>query len=484
MDLKVIQARYQGRFDEVSAALLVVLPPDGRIASVNVEAEELTGYEKEELERMRFADIFRDDDRGRIEKIFASSLTTPWRKLFEHNVIIQKRSKRKIVVDMGFRRNDDGAFIFTLQDITDLKENEQRVIRANEYVNNVIASINEMLVVIDQHGTIVTCNAAAEDSLGHGPGKLVGMAFRDLLANPAGFDPTAARHVSALEIEFKNAKGGRIPVLLSASWLKMQSPDQRGAIVIVAADVSERKRAERLIAEQQMMIVQASKMSALGEMASGIAHEINNPLHVIVGHCDILNMHLGAPQVALDKVQASVTMIGNMSMRIDKIVRGLQAFSRDRGNDPLEDASLTSIIAETLTLCEQRIRKHGINFDLAAIPDDLKIRCRPTQVSQVLLNLLNNSYDAVQSAEKPWIKVELKMEKDKVAIAVCDSGKGIPPDVVQRIFNPFFTTKPVGKGTGLGLSISRSIVEAHGGALFYDDTAKNTRFVMTLPRAS
>lgn len=484
MDLKAIKARYQGRFDEVSAALLVVMPPDGRIASVNVEAEELTGYEKEELERMLFTDIFREDDRGRIDKIFASSLTTPWRKLFEHNVIIQKRSKRKIVVDMGFRKDPDGIFIFTLQDITDLKEHEQTVVRANEYVNNIIASINEMLIVIDQQGLIVTANAEAEAALGHGSGQLVGQHYRCLLPDQVVFDPTQTKQILALEAEFMTKAGDLLPVLLSASRLKLQQRDHMGAIVIVAADISERKRAERLIAEQQVVIVQASKLSALGEMASGIAHEINNPLHVIVGHCDILNMHLQNPQVDPDKLKASVNMISNMGMRIDKIVRGLQAFSRDRGGDPFERATIAAILSETLTLCEQRIRKRGVTLDLPAMPADLAVSCRPTQVSQVLLNLLNNAYDAVADEDGSWIKIELQADEKSVAIMVSDCGGGIPSDVIKRIFMPFFTTKPVGKGTGLGLSISRTIVEAHGGTLIYDGEAKHTRFIMTLPRVA
>ncbi len=492
MDAEKIKKAYDGLFDEVSAAILVVLPPDGKIISVNMEAEELTGYEKAELEKMSFSEIFRSDDQHRIESIFQSPLNVPFQKLFEHNVIIQKRSKRKIVVDMGFRLSSIGsqeALVFTLQDITDLRANQQKVLRANAYINDILHSVREALIVVDDDGVIRTINESALQMLEYTRKEVVGQCIQTLIADGANSahyreQILTKRQLAEVELSLATKSGFNIPVLLSASEMKGTRVDKKGRIVIAAMDISERKKAEQLIDDQQMIIVQSSKMSSLGEMASGIAHEINNPLHVIMGCCDMLNLFLNEKSVDDKNIRESIDMIANMSQRIKKIVHGLKAFSRDQANDPMEIAKLGTIIKDTLSLCEQRIRQRGISLTIDPVPDNILLECHPTMISQVILNLLNNSYDAIETNEKPWIKLEVAEGAKEVTITVTDSGRGIPTDVIQNIFKPFFTTKPVGKGTGLGLSISKSVIEGHKGSLTYDVASPHSKFVVTLPTAA
>lgn len=492
MDAEKIKKAYDGLFDEVSAAILVVLPPTGKIISVNMEAEELTGYEKSELEKMSFSEIFRSDDQHRIESIFQSPLNVPFQKLFEHNVIIQKRSKRKIVVDMGFRLSSLGsqdALVFTLQDITDLRTNQQKVLRANAYINDILHSVREALIVVDNEGVIRTINESALQMLGYSRKEIVGQCIQTLIADTSNSNHykeqiLQRRQLAEVELELCTKNGSNIPVLLSASEMKGTRVDKKGRIVIAAMDISERKKAEQLIDDQQMIIVQSSKMSALGEMASGIAHEINNPLHVIMGCCDMLNLFLNEKKLDDSNIRESIGMISGMSQRIKKIVHGLKMFSRDQTNDPMEIAPLSTIIKDTLALCEQRIRQRGITFTISPVSDDVFLECHPTMISQVILNLLNNAYDAIEADEKPWIKLEVLEGREVVTFTVTDSGQGIPADVIQNIFKPFFTTKPVGKGTGLGLSISKSVIEGHKGSLLYDTSSPHPKFVVTLPLAS
>jgi PAS domain S-box-containing protein len=275
-----LKALYDGRFEDVSAAVLVVVPPLGKIISMNVEAEDLTGYERGELEGMELAEIFREEDRARIASIFKSSTGMDFRKLFEHNVIVRKRSRRKIMVDMGFRRAGSGkdlAYVFTLQDITDLKNNEERVIRANEYVNNIINSIIEVLIVVDDSGIVQSVNSQGLQLLGYEADEVVGKELATLFPD-AGSPIRQRQELSEVETRLRAKDGRLVPVLASKSQLKADRFGDTYRSVVVAMDISERKKNERLIAEQQMMIVQASKMSSLGEMASSIAHEINNPL--------------------------------------------------------------------------------------------------------------------------------------------------------------------------------------------------------------
>jgi signal transduction histidine kinase len=132
-------------------------------------------------------------------------------------------------------------------------------------------------------------------------------------------------------------------------------------------------------------------------------------------------------------------------------------------------------------LCGEKFKHRNVEIRVDPIADDLAIRCRSVQISQVLLNLINNACDAVQSDPAPWIHIAAERRDGFVRLTVTDSGKGIPEHVRSRLFQPFFTTKEIGKGTGLGLSISKGIVGAHGGTVDLDPTSAHTRFVVELP---
>jgi len=486
-DSKDIKRAYDGRFDDVSAAVLVVLPPDGRIVSCNVEAEELTGYERHELEGMNLATIFREEDRSRVESIFRSSASLEFRKLFEHNVIVRKRSRRKIIVDMGFRRaalEGVDALVFTLQDITELKTNEERVIRSHEYVTNVVNSIVELLVVVDEHNVIERINTAVTDITGYGETELVGhhvsRLFPELYQQDGGTGE-ADRNYAEIETHVHTKKEGPVSVLVSRN--EVRDPRDAGKAVLVAMDISERKRSERLIGEQQMMLVQASKMSSLGEMASSIAHEINNPLTVVLGRCEILQMQHEATGAGNPEMLKGIELIDKMSKRILKIVRGLQALARDQRHDAMELVNLNDVLRETLALCEQRIKIGVAEFRTPDLKDPIWVKCRPTQVSQVILNLLNNSYDAIGAQPNNWIHLEVHRRGGELQIVVTDSGPGLTAAVREKLFTPFFTTKPVGKGAGIARSVTRSSIESHGGTLELGAAHENTRFVIHLPAA-
>lgn len=232
----------------------------------------------------------------------------------------------------------------------------------------------------------------------------------------------------------------------------------------------------RELKQAQDSLIQSAKMSALGEMAASIAHEINNPLSIIHFHAtNLKESGLPAPAVELvEKIDAT-------SSRIARIVSGLRAFARGDALDELQSVPLENVINETLELCRIRQKKHRILLLVDNVPKDAFLRCRPTQIAQILLNLLNNAFDAVENVGEPWVGVEIKVTAETITIAVADNGGGIPAEIRERIMQPFFTTKEVGKGTGLGLSIAHGIASAHGGKLQLD-SSEQTRFVLTLPR--
>lgn len=235
------------------------------------------------------------------------------------------------------------------------------------------------------------------------------------------------------------------------------------------------------LTETQAMLVQSGKLSALGEMAGGIAHEVNNPLAVIVLKCGHLAKVLETEPVNFEMAKKLVQGIESTTIRIAKIVKGLKMFSRNTEVDPYQKTLLKSVIDDTLSLCGEKFRSHGIDLRIDCDLSDLFLECRPTEISQVLLNLLNNAFDEVADRPSSWIALHAFRREHLLEIQVTDSGLGIPPQVAQKIFQPFFTTKEIGKGTGLGLSISKGIIEAHGGTISIDSGCANTRFVIRLP---
>ncbi len=234
---------------------------------------------------------------------------------------------------------------------------------------------------------------------------------------------------------------------------------------------------ETEVAHQQL--IYSSKMSSLGEMAGGVAHEINNPLAIIVGKASRLKRIFSREQWTADekiKILKDTEDIIDTSERIAKIISGLKTFSRNADKDPFVLTEIKSLVNDSLALCQEKFKHLSVELIVGVIPD-LTIECRPTQISQVLINLLNNALDAVTQLPEKWVRLDIsEVAPHHVRFTVRDSGLGIPEEVLNKLMQPFFTTKDVGKGTGLGLSISKGIAEAHQGTLRYDSSSKNTSF--------
>ncbi len=225
-----------------------------------------------------------------------------------------------------------------------------------------------------------------------------------------------------------------------------------------------------------------AKMAALGEMAGGMAHEINNPLAIIRGKAEQL-AHQAATGGPVREIEQGAKVIQKHADRIASIVRGLRSFARDGETDPFSNSSVSKILVETVALCRARFAHHGIELRVSGLESDVEFQCRPVQVEQVLINLLNNSFDALGTASERWVEVSFRECSDGIEFSVTDSGSGISPEIADKILQPFFTTKSVGRGTGLGLSISSGIARAHHGELFLDRTSPWTRFVLLLPKS-
>jgi len=261
--------------------------------------------------------------------------------------------------------------------------------------------------------------------------------------------------------------------------------DERGTVVRLVgtcADITERKRMEAEIEANKEQLVTSARLSALGMMAGGMAHEINNPLGVIQGSAENILRMAESGSVQIPAILKNCDRIMVTAGRISRIVRSLRQIAREGSADECRPTPVRGIVEETLELCSERFRVHNIRLGVPAVDPQVVLTCRKVQICQVLLNLLQNAFDELVNWEGDrWVKLDVSCRPPWVAISVSDSGQGIAAENWSHIMEPFFTTKPVGEGTGLGLSISRSIVLEHEGTLELDQSSPHTRFVMKLP---
>lgn len=242
-----------------------------------------------------------------------------------------------------------------------------------------------------------------------------------------------------------------------------------------------RKKSEQRIIDISVKAQQASRMAAVGEMAAGIAHEINNPLSIITLNAELLVQIMKQPDVDREKVISKLQTISKTTFRAAEIIEGLRTFARDAEDDSFHSIHLDHLVFNVLEMCRTRFERSGIEIRIADIPD-AKIQCRSAQISQTMLILLSNSFDAIKEQTEKWISIEVKLNNQNlVNFYFTDSGSGVPIHMRDKIMQPFFTTKPAGKGSGLGLSIAQGIIESHQGKIGIDETHPNTRFVFQLP---
>ena len=227
--------------------------------------------------------------------------------------------------------------------------------------------------------------------------------------------------------------------------------------------------------------IHLSRLSAMGEMAAGIAHEINNPLTIILGKNKIIQRELSKESLDTTKISESTDKINSSATRITKIIDSMKNITRDTSRDEMQEQNLYDLVSSTYEMVDAKIIGKGITFELICKVQNPRILCHPTEISQVLINLFNNSIHAIEDSKIKKITITIVEESAFLILFFTDSGEPIPPEIGSKIMTPFFTTKIIGQGTGLGLSISQSIIERHRGFFFYDGSFPATTFVIKLP---
>ncbi|OFZ30699.1 MAG: hypothetical protein A2622_13605 [Bdellovibrionales bacterium RIFCSPHIGHO2_01_FULL_40_29] len=238
------------------------------------------------------------------------------------------------------------------------------------------------------------------------------------------------------------------------------------------------------LAVAQMQSVESAKFAALGIMSAGLAHELNTPLCAILIASEQVIEKLAddaeTPKTKL--VSKLLKQIVSMAEKMATIIKAFRGYSRNEKNDSYEFINVKSIIDNALLFCEHKFVENKIELHVENRTQSGELNCHPAQICQVVLNLLNNSFDAIKNQTEKWIKIELDEIDNNIQIVVIDSGQGIPEHVAKNIMVPFYTTKEVGQGTGLGLSISKGIIDQHRGTFQLDTTHPNTRFVVKIPK--
>jgi C4-dicarboxylate-specific signal transduction histidine kinase len=256
--------------------------------------------------------------------------------------------------------------------------------------------------------------------------------------------------------------------------------DSRKAMIHIMGDLRETAQELR---DKQEQLVQAGKLATLGELTTGVAHELNNPLNNIGLFVGNVIDQIELRQVDLERMKSDLGKAMEQVRKATEIITHLRTFGRP-APVALEPVEVHDVISRSLSLVHEQLRMRAIEVSLELHDADLVVLGNPIQLEQVFINLLTNARDALSNAERREVCISSTMDDETVKITLADTGSGIPPELTQRIFDPFFTTKEVGGGTGLGLSITYSIVKEHGGQIWVEGRpGKGAIFHIELPVA-
>lgn len=253
--------------------------------------------------------------------------------------------------------------------------------------------------------------------------------------------------------------------------------------IVVAVDITEQKKIETQWEADQVRLAQAARLSSVGEMAATIAHEIKNPLAIIQGHLSILAEESNTGHVNLVKLKGRIKTLIDTTTRISGIINSTLRLTRDSSSADHEWTNLAQVIQDPLALCAERFRIANVTLAVDPCPPGIELYCQSQQIGQVILNLLNNAFDATQESEHRQIHLKIQEPKSSpegaLVIAVTDNGPGVKNP--EKLFSSFYTTKKVGHGTGLGLSLCQKIMVQHAGKIRYERVGNISQFILSFP---
>ena len=365
-----------------------------------------------------------------------------------------------------------------MDDITEKVQLSEKARMVERHLASVVESANELVVSTDAEGRIVSWNAAAERISGYRTDEVRGWLLTDLCEAAQRDDMTAIIRrlaggdvVKFHELNLATHSGGLVPVDWSCSPIRDDSGKVSG-MVAVGRDLSERRAFEE-------HLYHSEKLAALGVMAGGIAHELRNPLSVGFSAAQFLQEPSRDPAFQQECVRK---IIGGIQ-RASTIIENLLRFAQPVPSNQVEPLNLVVLARETVSVLTPQAKLQKIKVCEDYEDPFVPISGNANLLQQVLMNLILNAYQAMPTGGE--IRIAVRREAAEAVVRVCDTGCGIPPSRLGKVFDPFFTTQPVGKGTGLGLSICFTIVKQHGGVIDVDSVeGRGSTFTVRLPLAA
>ena len=412
----------------------------------------------------------------------------------------------------------DEVYSQLVSDEIALEQKNEELESSQQFVYSVLSAMSDVLIVCNRDGQIEQTNAALRELLGQGEAALCALSVYQLLFDAASVErvrrvirQTAGQGGSAvIELNLNDPLHGPVPVDVKCTQ-RLDGAGKHAGYVFVGRPMGELKRAYRelndtheALKRTQQQLLHSEKMASLGRLVAGVAHELNNPISVVLGNVHALKRYserLAAYVAALHQ-HGTVAPELRRTLRIDHVLQDLPSLIEGT----LEGAQRTAEIVHGLKRFSAVDREERIEVDLNAVlrraiewiskgvastfvvhweaQQPLLVMGSAGQLLQVLMNLIENAYGAASINARPELWITAEIDDRVVTLFLRDNGPGIAPQYLSRLFDPFFTTKPVGKGTGLGLSISYGIVEQHGGKLVARNHAQGgAEFVIELPLA-
>jgi len=374
----------------------------------------------------------------------------------------------------------------------DLKSlpNTQSAVDAGSFFQSVLDTAVDAIIVIDEHGIIQIFNHAAERHFGWTAGEVVGQNIKMLMPSPyrENHDGYLDRYMKTGErriigigraVTAERRDGTTFPMELAVGEMRAFG---RTYFTGFVRDLSERQASDQRLQELQSELVHISRLTAMGEMASALAHELNQPLSAIANYMKGSRRLLETDPPDLPRVREALDKAAEQALRGGQIVRRLRDFVM-RGESEKRAETLSKLIEEANALALIGAKEHGVRIRYRLDPAADLVLADKIQIQQVLVNLIRNAIDAMESVSHRNLSIETAVIEDNmVQISVSDTGPGLSAEIASQLFQPFVTTKKA--GMGIGLSISRTIIEAHGGRIWAEpNSGGGAVFRFILPRA-
>ena len=484
--LRNSQDLLQATLDSVSEAV-VTISKDGRVINVNAASQKLFGYSISELQGRRVLDIAPETQTLDMSQRVMSDQTGPEIGTYSNQIdtTLTRKNGDTFTARVDVRDveiNGQQVFVTFINDLTRQKKFESTVQALGSAVEQLAAGI----VLLNHQSEITYSNAYFSKLLDLSSnvaieGLLADELFKEMSAQIARIDASGSETIQTQLLKFYQSLSAPIVMhTLQEQRLTLRVQALEGGnTILTLTDITQEH-------DQQRQLEQTNKLATLGEMAAGIAHELNQPLNAIKLTATNLMLQYQrdkskAEKNALVKLEQINTQIDRASVITDHMRKSARL-----ANEEQAEADIASVVSDTYLLVESSLRLESIEFRTEIEASMTPCKVHPIRLEQVLLNLISNARDAFKSSQDrngvDWILISARQKTaHSIQLTVADSAGGIPDNHIQRIFDPFFTTKEVGKGTGLGLSISYSIIKDSGGKLSVKNSKDGAVFTLTLP---